>query len=420
MSIILEKSPANSANLGTSNPCDPCETDRLQVLAEDIRSRLKRMASDIYWIGCNLLEAKELFGWGQNAAFLTWAQEQSGIQKTLVYNFINVAKAFPNFQDLGNFEVVMTALYFIARPSIPEAARTEFLTRSQSGEIISLPMAKAIVNQHKGSRDERFERARSRVQFWGELELTPDLSHKLMLTDANGKVFSFRTYAELDKSFEAWQQNIFQASLSRVRELVAPHWSVRTAFNSKQPFRLEVECRILGCNKTMFARNPLSLETWWHEEGSRLSDRLIATSSQSESTSQEAIREIVQTTCLTCSWHEIDNPAAGEGEFWCGFYRSAFELEQTDTKPTECRKWNPIQTFHHSSARRPVEQLENGHSRLEKDFGNVTTYLPAQEMTVKPLQPCLRAILDGIQTLSGKELDLVEQALQQRRQSVGS
>ena len=168
MSIISEKSSSHASNLAVNR-----ETDRLQILAEDIRSRLKRMASDIYWIGCNLLEAKKLFGWGQNEAFLTWAQEQSGIQKTLVYNFINVAKAFPNFQDLGNFEVVMTALYFIARSSIPEAARTEFLTRSQAGEIISLPMAKAIVNQHKGSRDERFERSRSRVQFWGELGIVP-------------------------------------------------------------------------------------------------------------------------------------------------------------------------------------------------------------------------------------------------------
>lgn len=412
MSIISEKSSSHAAN-----PAANHETDRLQILAEDIRSRLKRMASDIYWIGCNLLEAKELFGWGQNEAFLTWAQEQSGIQKTLVYNFINVAKAFPNFQDLGNFEVVMTALYFIARSSIPEAARTEFLTRSQAGEIISLPMAKAIVNQHKGSRDER---SRSRVQFWGELELTPDHPHKLTLTDVAGKVFSFRTYTELDKAFEAWQQNVFEASLSRVRALVAPHWSVRTIPDSKQRFRLEVECKIPGCNKTLFARNPLSLENWWHEEGKSLSDRLIANSSRSIAISQETISEIVQTTCLNCNWHESDHPAVGRDEFWCGFYRSTFGLEQTDIKPNECRKWNPIQTFHRSLARQSVERLETGHlrSRLEKDFGSLTTYLSTEEIETKPTDPTFQAILDRIQTLSGEELDRIEQAIQRRRQSV--
>ncbi|MBD1843404.1 hypothetical protein H6F89_08335 [Cyanobacteria bacterium FACHB-63] len=48
----------NSSSIPTAT------SDRLQALAEDIRSRLKRMASDIYWIGHNLLEAKELFEWG--------------------------------------------------------------------------------------------------------------------------------------------------------------------------------------------------------------------------------------------------------------------------------------------------------------------------------------------------------------------
>ncbi|MBW4441980.1 MAG: hypothetical protein KME10_12225 [Plectolyngbya sp. WJT66-NPBG17] len=409
---IVEENPS---------PVPTATSDRLQALAEDIRSRLKRMASDIYWIGRNLLEAKELFGWGQNEAFLNWAQEQSGIQKTLVYNFINVAKAFPNFQDLGNFEVVVTALYFIARPSIPEAARTEFIARSQAGEIISLPTAKAIVNQYKGISDQQFERVRSRVQFWGELEMISDQPRKLVLTDATGKVFSFRTYAELDKAFEAWQQTVFEASLTRVRGLVAPHWLVRAAPIPKQPFRLEIECIIPGSHKTLFARNPLSLENWWREEGKSLSDRFTTNLPQLEG-AETTVKEIVQTTCLNCSWHEIDNPATGEDEFWCGFYRSAFELEQTDTKPNECRKWRPIHALSHSATQPLLKQSEinrQTRSRLEKAFSSVTTSLSPSETTAQPVQTALQTILQELQFLSGEELDQVEQEIQQRRQALG-
>ncbi len=43
MSIISEKSSSHASNLAANR-----ETDRLQILAEDIRSRLKRIASDIY------------------------------------------------------------------------------------------------------------------------------------------------------------------------------------------------------------------------------------------------------------------------------------------------------------------------------------------------------------------------------------
>lgn len=51
-------------------PIDP-KRQRLAVLAEDTRTRMKRSALDIYHIGANLLEAQGLLAHGE---FLPWIQ----------------------------------------------------------------------------------------------------------------------------------------------------------------------------------------------------------------------------------------------------------------------------------------------------------------------------------------------------------
>ena len=90
---------------------------RLVILAEDTRRRLKRSVMDIYCIGLNLLEAQNIIEHGE---FLSWLRQEFGMGKTSAYEFINVAKAFePKFPIIGNLinNITPTALCKLGSPS---------------------------------------------------------------------------------------------------------------------------------------------------------------------------------------------------------------------------------------------------------------------------------------------------------------
>ncbi len=119
---------------------------RLAVLAEDTRTRMKRSALDIYHIGANLLEAQDLLAHGE---FLPWIEAEFGMGKSSAYKFINVAKAFQGkFPQNGNLEIAASALYLLASPETPEDARDEVLRLASAGEPISPKKARKIVEKH--------------------------------------------------------------------------------------------------------------------------------------------------------------------------------------------------------------------------------------------------------------------------------
>lgn len=129
----------------TAEAIDP-KRQRLAVLAEDTRTRMKRSALDIYHIGANLLEAQELLTHGE---FLPWIEAEFGMGKSSAYKFINVAKAFQGkFPQNGNLEIAASALYLLASPDTPEEAREEVLELAAAGENISPKKALKIIEKH--------------------------------------------------------------------------------------------------------------------------------------------------------------------------------------------------------------------------------------------------------------------------------
>jgi len=124
---------------------DP-KQQRLAVLAEDTRTRMKRSALDIYHIGANLLEAQDLLAHGE---FLPWIKAEFGMGKSSAYKFMNVAKAFPGkFPQNGNLSIAASALYLLASSEIPDDARNEALELAAAGESISPKKAKKIIEKH--------------------------------------------------------------------------------------------------------------------------------------------------------------------------------------------------------------------------------------------------------------------------------
>jgi hypothetical protein len=414
-----------------ASPIEPAKAARLQELAQSIQARAKRMAQDIYAQGRDLLEAKELFGRGQNQAFLEWARQSAQVQDTLIYRFMQVAQAFPEFSD-PDFEVVATALYAIASPSTPPAARAEFLQRSRLGEVISLPDAQAIVQRYSSPQDDQFERYRKLVQPWGDLQrssnavtadnLEPKPAGKLYLHTLEGETKTFRHYTDLKQAFLTWRKDTFRADLQAVQTLVAPHWTVRPAPVPSQPFRLEMECQIPGLSKALVIKNPRLLMEWWHRQGQELSDRLAANAADIEpkqllDTLQPS--QFAAPTCLNCSWRE-ETVSVGPDEFWCGFYRTALGLDQAEVRPQICRKWQPLgrpsPVVEETSTSELVYRSPQLVSpQLVTSRSLTTRFSSPLDSEPSPVSTALTALLQQIATLTEVELDQVQQAIDHRR-----
>lgn len=125
---------------------------RLAILAEDTRRRLKRSAMDIYCIGVNLLEAQKITEHGE---FLPWLRQEFGMGKTSAYEFIHVARAFESkIPIIGNLinGITPTALYKLAAPSTSEAARDEAINILKAGEVVDPDVAKNLIKKYRNPK----------------------------------------------------------------------------------------------------------------------------------------------------------------------------------------------------------------------------------------------------------------------------
>ncbi|MEH2333475.1 hypothetical protein [Nostoc sp.] len=122
---------------------------RLAILAEDTRCRLKRSAMDIYCIGVNLLEAQKI---SEHGEFLPWLRQEFGMGKTSAYEFIHVARAFESrIPIIGNLinGITPTALYKLAAPSTSEAAIDEAINILKTGEVVDPKVVKNLIKKYK-------------------------------------------------------------------------------------------------------------------------------------------------------------------------------------------------------------------------------------------------------------------------------
>ena len=117
--------------------------DFVQQQTGEIRLLMKRTAQDIIEIGQRLIEVKKLLGYGQ---YRKWIQAEFNWGKSTANSFENVAKQFANVQNLDGFAA--SALYELAAPSTPEAARKEAIALAKAGNRIGYKVAKEIKQRH--------------------------------------------------------------------------------------------------------------------------------------------------------------------------------------------------------------------------------------------------------------------------------
>ena len=119
----------------------------VQQRTSEIKSLIRRTASDIIDIGQKLIEVKDYLGHG---SFLKWIKAEFNWSESAARKFMRVTRQFKsvNFTDL---DLAASALYLLAAPSTPEPARQEALKRASQGEAISHVEAQVIVSRHKTS-----------------------------------------------------------------------------------------------------------------------------------------------------------------------------------------------------------------------------------------------------------------------------
>ncbi len=111
----------------------------------EIKSLLKQTAREMIEIGQKLIEVKEELGHGN---FGDWLKAEFGWGITTAWKLMKVAEAF-KFSQCENLEIATSAIYLLASPSTPKAARQEALKRASCGEKITLTKAKDIVAEYR-------------------------------------------------------------------------------------------------------------------------------------------------------------------------------------------------------------------------------------------------------------------------------
>lgn len=409
-------------------PPELAERSRLSELAIEIRRRLHKFAEDIYRIGTCLMEAKEMFPRGQNQAFLEWAKQETGLEKSAVYGYLNAFKVFGEVLKACSqaVQIDSSALILLAASSVPEAARTEAIALIRQGKSISYTLGKELIEKYQ---PDRFQEHQALVQAWGTL-LPPAEDAPLQLIDQAGRSYTFQNYRDLKKSFKTWQTEAFEASLNEVTTLMAPHWKVRHRPSRQEPYRLELECLIPNTHQLLTAKNPRSAYDWWHKQGQAATERFLerweAGIDRQDSSSQFA--EMVQDTasaepieavsCLTCGWNDPNYYGLQPHELWCGYYRDTIGRDKADVIPDQCRKWHSADIDAYPFQHTP--QLGNGKASsqaVERRREMVTIAAQAAEVEEAGISDREFAVmLSNVLKLTSVQLLQLEAIIQQRKQ----
>jgi len=116
----------------------------VQQHTTELRALARRAASDIIAIGQHLRAVKARLGHGH---FGSWLAAEFGWSQDTAGRFMAVAQKFGQIPHGAEF--APKALYLLAAPGVPDAARTEALDRAATGERVDVAAAKAIIQAHK-------------------------------------------------------------------------------------------------------------------------------------------------------------------------------------------------------------------------------------------------------------------------------
>ena len=121
----------------TASPVDMQDFGRpvMTEHADAIRRLGKQTIENVVEIGRRLTECKRICGHGN---WLPWLEREFGWTEMTATRFINVYEMSKS-NKLLDLDLPISAIYLLATPSTPEAAKIEIVERAQAGE--PLPVA---------------------------------------------------------------------------------------------------------------------------------------------------------------------------------------------------------------------------------------------------------------------------------------
>lgn len=121
----------------------------VQQRTSEIKTLMRRAASDIFDIGQKLVEVKAKLGHGH---FRSWLKAEFKWSVSTATRFMQVAEQF-KCTNLMHLPIAASALYELAAPSTPIDARLEAIERASFGEAISYSKAKEIADHYQSATE---------------------------------------------------------------------------------------------------------------------------------------------------------------------------------------------------------------------------------------------------------------------------
>ncbi len=135
--------PADTYHYDYNRLNDTTLRDDVQRRTTAIRQLVRQTAESLVTIGQYLIDVKDVLPHGE---FGEWLSAEFNWSDSAANKMMNVARQFKsvNFTDLN---VGTSALYLLAAPSTPQAARDEAIQLAETGETVTHAKAKEIVSQ---------------------------------------------------------------------------------------------------------------------------------------------------------------------------------------------------------------------------------------------------------------------------------
>ena len=101
-------------------------------------------------IGAELVAAREDYRHNKHGGFEGWIKQRLKWEsRQTAYNLIWRYEQFATVQHIGQLDMILTAQYHLAAPSVPQGARDEALQRAEAGEKITVKIAKEIIEAQR-------------------------------------------------------------------------------------------------------------------------------------------------------------------------------------------------------------------------------------------------------------------------------
>lgn len=181
--------------------------------AEAIRVLGRRVVGDIIEIGNRLIAVREALPHGE---WLPWLDGEFGWKQATAYNFIAAAEAFAEVTTIGSLPIDAGALYLLAGPTVPPAAREAAIELAETGERITKADAERLVVEAKTNALEDLKRQLADR----EADVRAEYDGKLIMSAADLQARIDKGLAPITKRIERLTADRDKA-LERVKKLLA-------------------------------------------------------------------------------------------------------------------------------------------------------------------------------------------------------